>query len=78
VDEAGGIPAFEETQNYIARIMGGQLRPEPRPANLTREEGEPMRPEMRPDPDSLNIMARPQNMRISSQLRPEGIAGLMR
>jgi hypothetical protein len=77
VDEAGGIPAFEETQNYVARIMGGQLRPEPRPANLTREEGEPMRPEMRPDPDSLNIMARPQNMRISSQLRPEGIAGLM-
>ena len=77
VDEAGGIPAFEETQNYIARIMGGQLRPEPRPANLTREEGEPMRPEMRPDPDSLNIMARPQNMRVQQQLKPEGIMGLM-
>ena len=77
VDEAGGIPNFRETQNYVANIMRGG-RPEPRPMNLTRQEGEPMRPEPRPDPNSLNIMARPQNMRISSQLRPEGIAGLMR
>jgi hypothetical protein len=80
VDEAGGIPNFRETQNYVANIMRGG-RPEPRPANLGREEGEPMRPEMRPDPDSLNIMARPQNMRVREalrpQMRPEGIMGLM-
>jgi hypothetical protein len=77
VDEAGGIPNFRETQNYVANIMRGG-RPEPRPANLGRQEGEPMRPEMRPDPNSLDIMSRPQNMGVRQALRPEGIAGLMR
>jgi soluble lytic murein transglycosylase-like protein len=78
VDRAGGIPGIEETQNYVAKIMGGQMRPEPRPANLGREEGMPMRPEPRPDPNALDIMARPQNMGVRQALRPEGIAGLMR
>ena len=82
VDQAGGVPGIEETQNYIAKIMGGQLRPEPRPMNLGRQEGMPMRPEPRPDPNSLDIMSRPQNMRVRQalqpQMRPEGIAGLMR
>jgi soluble lytic murein transglycosylase-like protein len=81
VDQAGGVPGIEETQNYIAKIMGGQLRPVPRPMNLGREEGMPMRPEPRPDPNSLDIMARPHNMGVRQslrpQMRPEGIAGLM-
>lgn len=72
VDEAGGIPNFRETQNYVANIMRGG-RPEPRPMNLGRDPALPMRPEPRPDPNSLDIMARPQNMRVR-----EGIAGLMR
>ena len=82
VDQAGGVPGIEETQNYVARILGGNIRPVPRPANLGRQEGEPVRPEMRPDPDSLDIMARPQNMGVRQalrpQMRPEGIMGLMR
>jgi hypothetical protein len=82
VDQAGGVPGIEETQNYIAKIMGGQLRPVPRPMNLGREEGMPMRPEPRPDPNSLDIMARPQNRQVLEslrpQMRPEGIAGLLR
>lgn len=84
VDEAGGIPAFEETQNYVARILGGSIRPEPRPANLGREEGMPMRPEPRPfgpAADQRNAAIRAALIEAAGgrpQMRPEGIAGLMR
>ena len=27
VDEAGGVPAFRETQNYVAKILGGKMSP---------------------------------------------------
>jgi soluble lytic murein transglycosylase-like protein len=80
VDRAGGIPGIEETQNYVARILGGQQRPEPRPANLMRQEGEPMRPEPRP---FVGPAAEQRNAAIRQALmqeagaRPEGIAGLM-
>ena len=84
VDQAGGIPAFEETQNYVARILGGQIRPEPRPMNLGRQEGLPMRPEPRP---FVGPAAEQRNAAIRQALlqeagarpvmRPEGIAGLM-
>ena len=84
VDEAGGVPNFRETQNYVANIMRGG-RPEPRPMNLTRQEGEPMRPEPRP---FVGPIAEQRNQAIRQALmqaagarpvmRPEGIAGLMR
>ena len=83
VDEAGGIPNFRETQNYVANIMRGG-RPEPRPANLARQEGDPMRPEPRP---FLGPIAEERNQAIRQalmeaagarpQMRPEGIMGLM-
>jgi hypothetical protein len=28
VDKAGGIPAFQETQNYVANILGGKMQPD--------------------------------------------------
>lgn len=28
VDEAGGIPAFQETQNYVSSILGGSMQPD--------------------------------------------------
>ena len=28
VDEAGGIPPFQETQNYVASILGGTMQPD--------------------------------------------------
>jgi hypothetical protein len=28
VDKAGGIPAFQETQNYVATILGGKMQPD--------------------------------------------------
>ena len=82
VDRAGGIPAYEETQNYVAKILGGQIRPEPRPEGL----GQPsMRPEPRP---FVGPAAEQRNQAIRQallqaagarpQMRPEGIAGLMR
>ena len=84
VDEAGGIPNFRETQNYVANIMRGG-RPEPRPANLARQEGDPMRPEPRP---FLGPIAEQRNQAIRQalmeaagarpQIRPgQGIMGLM-
>jgi hypothetical protein len=84
VDEAGGIPNFRETQNYVANIMRGG-RPEPRPANLARQEGDPMRPEPRP---FLGPIAEQRNQAIRQalmeaagarpQMRPgQGIMGLM-
>ena len=84
VDEAGGIPNFRETQNYVANIMRGG-RPEPRPANLMRQEGEPMRPEQRPEFFGPAAEQRNQAIRQAlmdaagarPQMRPEGIAGLM-
>ena len=86
VDRAGGIPGIEETQNYVAKILGGQLRPEPRPANLGRQEGEPMRPE--PRPGFVGPAAEQRNQAIRQalmeaagarpQMRPgQGIMGLM-
>jgi soluble lytic murein transglycosylase-like protein len=80
VDQAGGIPEIEETQNYVSRILGGQQRPVPRSENLG-PEGLPMRPEPRP---FVGPMAEQRNMAIREALlqeagaRPEGIAGLMR
>ena len=83
VDRAGGIPAYEETQNYVARIMGGQLRPEPRPDDL----GVPStRPEPRPGFAGPTAEQRNQAIRQAlmeaagarPQMRPgQGIMGLM-
>jgi hypothetical protein len=84
VDEAGGIPNFRETQNYVANILRGG-RPEPRPANVARQEGEPMRPEPRPfvgpAAEQRNAAIRQALMQAAGArpvMRPEGIMGLMR
>lgn len=82
VDQAGGVPAYEETQNYIAKILGGQLRPVPRPA----DRGQPTaRPE--PRPSFVGPAAEQRNAAIRQALiqaaggrpqpRPGGIMGLM-
>ena len=81
VDAAGGIPDYEETQNYVANIMQGPTRPEARPMNLGRDPSLPMRPEPRP---FVGPAAEQRNAAIRQALmqeagaRPEGIAGLMR
>lgn len=84
MDRAGGIPAFEETQNYVAKILGGQQRPVPRSANLG-PEGLPTRPEPRPfagpAAEQRNAAVREALLREAGArpvMRPEGIAGLMR
>ena len=85
VDRSGGIPAYEETQNYVARILGGQIRPEPRPSNLG-PDGMPMRPEPRPSfggpiAEQRNAAIREALMQAAGArpvMRPEGIMGLMR
>ena len=85
VDRAGGIPAFEETQNYVAKILGGQQRPVPRSANLG-PEGLPTRPEPRPLFGGPAAEQRNQAIRAAlmgaagarPQMRPgQGILGLM-
>ena len=83
VDQAGGIPGIEETQNYVARILGGNIRPEPRPANLG-PDGLPTRPEPRPfigpAAEQRNAAIRQALMEAAGArpvMRPEGIAGLM-
>lgn len=52
VRKAGGIPAFEETQNYVSSILGsgdeGPMRPQARPG--------PLRPQARPE-DSAGLRA---------------------
>jgi hypothetical protein len=82
VDRAGGIPGIEETQNYVAKILGGQLRPEPRPDDLGV-------PSTRPEPRPFGGPAAEQrNQAIRAalieraggrpQMRPgHGILGLM-
>lgn len=83
VDEAGGIPDYEETQNYVAQILQGPRRPEPRPMNLGRQEGEPMRPEPRPFggpiAEQRNAAIRQALLQAAGgrpQMRPEGIMAL--
>ena len=85
VDAAGGIPDFEETQNYVASIMQGPTRPQERPANLGRQEGQPMRPEPRPfvgpAAEQRNVAIR-QALMEAAGARPQmrsgqGIMGLM-
>jgi hypothetical protein len=82
VDRAGGIPGIEETQSYVAQILGGQLRPEPRPDGL----GQPStRPEPRPSfggpmAEQRNTAVRQALMEAAGArpvMRPEGIMGLM-
>jgi soluble lytic murein transglycosylase-like protein len=79
VDQAGGIPDFEETKNYVARILQGPGRPQSRPMNLMREEGQPMRPEPRgfggPIAEQRNQAIR-QALMEAAGARPEGIMGL--
>jgi len=84
VDQAGGIPGIEETQNYVAKILGGQLRPVPRSENLG-PDGLPTRPEPRPfvgpAAEQRNVAVREALMQAAGArpvMRPEGIAGLMR
>jgi len=46
VDEAGGVPNIEETQNYVSRILG--QAPTPRPAGLTGQVSSSLVPVPRP------------------------------
>lgn len=87
VDRVGGIPDFDETQDYVATIMQGPLRPRARPSDLgqsrAQQQQEPplMRPQARPE--AFGPLAEQRNQAIRQQLlqfagaRPEGIAGLM-
>jgi len=83
VDAAGGIPEYAETQDYVAEIMAGPMRPRARPSDLGPPAQEPplMRPKARPE--FVGPAAEQRNQAIRQALmeaagaRPEGIAGLM-
>jgi hypothetical protein len=81
VDQAGGIPGIEETQNYVAKILGGQLRPEPRPDGLGQPSTRPEpRPFVGPAAEQRNVAIREALMQAAGArpvMRPEGIMGLM-
>ena len=89
VDKAGGIPEIAETQDYLAKILGGPMRPRARPSDLgqsraqQQQQQEPplMRPQARPA--VLGPAAEQRNQAIRQALlesvgaRSGGIAGLM-
>lgn len=88
VDRVGGIPEIAETQDYVATIMQGPLRPRARLSDLgqaraQQQQQEPplMQPQARPE--TFGPLAEQRNQAIRQALlqsagaRPEGIAGLM-
>lgn len=82
VDRVGGIPEIPETQDYLAKILGGPMRPRARPSDLGQQEPPLMRPQARPE--TFGPLAEQRNQAIRQALleaagatRPEGIAGLM-
>ena len=84
VDKAGGIPEIAETQDYLAKILGGPMRPRARPSDLgppaQQQEAPLMRPQARPE--TFGPLAEQRNQAIRQALlqsvgaRPEGIIGL--
>ena len=86
VDRVGGIPEIPETQDYLAKVLGGPMRPRARPSNLgqsraQQQEAPLMRPQARPA--VLGPAAEQRNQAIRQALlesvgaRSGGIAGLM-
>jgi soluble lytic murein transglycosylase-like protein len=89
VDRVGGIPEIAETQDYLAKVLGGPMRPRARPSDLgqsraqQQQQQEPplMRPQARPA--FFGPMAEQRNQAIRQALlesvgaRSGGIAGLM-
>ena len=87
VDKAGGIPEIAETQDYLAKVLGGPMRPRARPSDLgqSRAQQQQEAPLMRPQarPAVLDPAAEQRNQAIRQALlesvgaRSGGIAGLM-
>ena len=87
VDRAGGIPEIPQTQDYLANILGGPMRPRARPSNLgqSRAQQQQEAPLMRPQarPAFVGPAAEQRNQAIRQALlqsvgaRSGGIAGLM-
>ena len=86
VDRVGGIPEIPETQDYLAKVLGGPMRPRARPSNLgqSRAQQQQEAPLMRPQarPETFGPLAEQRNQAIRQALlqsvgaRPEGIMGL--
>ena len=87
VDRVGGIPQIPETQDYLAKVLGGPMRPRARPSDLgqSRAQQQQEAPLMRPQarPAVLGPAAEQRNQAIRQALlqsvgaRSGGIAGLM-
>ena len=88
VDRVGGIPEIPETQDYLAKVLGGPMRPRARPSNLGQSRAQQQQqepPRMRPQarPETFGPMAEQRNQAIRQALlesvgaRSGGIAGLM-
>jgi soluble lytic murein transglycosylase-like protein len=87
VDRVGGIPEIPETQDYLAKVLGGPMRPRARPSDLgqSRAQQQQEAPLMRPQarPAVLGPAAEQRNQAIRQALlqsvgaRSGGIAGLM-
>ena len=86
VDRVGGIPEIPETQDYLAKVLGGPMRPRARPSDLgqSRAQQQQEAPLMRPQarPETFGPLAEQRNQAIRQALlqsvgaRPEGIMGL--
>jgi hypothetical protein len=86
VDRVGGIPEIPQTQDYLAKILGGPMRPRARPSDLgqSRAQQQQEAPLMRPQarPETFGPLAEQRNQAIRQALlqsvgaRPEGIMGL--
>jgi hypothetical protein len=88
VDRVGGIPEIPQTQDYLAKILGGPMRPRARPSDLGQSRAQQqqeagsalMRPQARPE--TFGPLAEQRNQAIRQALlqsvgaRPEGIMGL--
>jgi soluble lytic murein transglycosylase-like protein len=88
VDRVGGIPEIPETQDYLAKVLGGPMRPRARPSDLGQSRAQQQQqepPRMRPQarPETFGPMAEQRNQAIRQALlesvgaRSGGIAGLM-
>jgi soluble lytic murein transglycosylase-like protein len=87
VDRVGGIPEIPETQDYLAKVLGGPMRPRARPSDLGQSRAQQQQQERRlcglKRGPRFGPMAEQRNQAIRQALlesvgaRSGGIAGLM-
>lgn len=79
VDEAGGIPPFAETQNYVQSILGGAGMPDASGLSMGRPSGslpsEDLMFGVPQDPERMSLMEMVQPL-VRAQATPEQMQGL--